>query len=832
MKNLMIQPKHNRLKHQQTSNMPASGTATCFHCSDSLPQPNPHAYSCAIAGETRWFCCPACQMVAETIHNLGLSAYYNQREQKPAHAINIDQDMSEMDLPDIQATFLHRQNDGSVKADLLVPDIHCASCCWLIEHRLKSLSGVLSVSAQLGQQKVSVHWSPETIQPSQIFSALAGIGYRAIPWHDTDRELQSKARQSELLKRAGVAGIVAMQIHMIAMGNYFGAGDDLELPYQQLMNGSALLLSLPVWFYSAKPFFSSAWNQLRQGFLGMDLPVALAIVTAALSSIYSLANSTNDVYFDSISMFVFLLLIARYLEARARNRLSIHAQIPPLPKSCYRLIDGKKERVSTHSLKAGDIVTAKAGDIIAVDGTVIEGSAAIEQSLITGEFQPTQCKIGQTVLAGSIMRSGEIVIQARQWGGESQIAQLQQRVESAMDCKMHSTPYDAIARFFTPLVLLVAAGTGCFWLYHDPAKAMIAVMAVLVASCPCALSLAIPTVQAAALTTLRSQGILITQQDTLLKLPHIRCMAFDKTGSLTEGKFCIQKISLFQNIPEQTCLEIASALESHSTHPIATAFLAQNFTIPTQTTSQTPLSISGIIEHPHLGIEGTINGKHYRIGSPKWLNLPDENTANTEVILANDQLPIARFQLGDTIRHDADDCIQSLKKRQIHCAILSGDSSENVAAVAKSLHISEFYKTCTPDYKVQLLDKLRQQYGCTAMLGDGINDGPVLSKADISLVLADASQTAKIAADVILLNNNLNDINVLLNTGKRAAQISRQNVAWAFVYNIVILPVAAAGLLPPAAAALGMATSSLLVTLNAFRLFKIQRTGTFMSREP
>lgn len=789
------------------------GTPCCFHCSEPLPTANPGAFSTVIDHETRRFCCPACQSVAETIHTLGLAAYYSQRDRKPQHAAATVKNLSEMDLPAIQAAFVRTGTDGLAEADLFLPEIHCASCCWLIEHHLQSLDGVEKVNALLSQQKVQIRWRPNQLRTSALFAALANIGYRAVPWHDTAWQTHNNTQQKQLLKRTGVAGIVAVQIHMIAMGNYFGVGEDMALSHQQLMNGFALLLSLPVWFYSAQPFFSSAWRHLRSGILGMDLPVTIAIITAAIVSILGLLKNTNEVYFDSIAMFVFLLLGARYLEVHARNRLSIHAQAPALPQTCTRLEQEKQSTIATQDLVIGDVIVAGSGDTIAADGIVIGGEAAVEQALITGEFLPVNRKTGDTVLAGTVLRSGNLHIQVKHWGKDSQIARLQQQVETALDNKESTTPYDTLTRYFTPSVLLIAAASGIFWLYHDPAKAVMAVLAVLVASCPCALSLAIPSAQTAATLMLRRRGILVTRQNVLLSLPQVRCFVFDKTGTLTTGRFEILHTDTLQDIPSDECLAIASALETGSTHPIATAF------INSRPTKGNPLTVTGYREYAHKGIEGIINGQCYRLGSAQWCQSTPTEQGQTQVILANPSANLARFTLGDSLRQDAPSCVKLLQAQGINCAILSGDSSQHVADVATTLSIHNVHNACSPSDKVHHLQDFRKHYGCVAMLGDGINDGPVLAQADLSLSLADASQTARLAADVLLLNNRLSDIAILFSTAKRFRCIAQQNVAWAFFYNISILPVAAASLLPPAAAATGMALSSLLVTLNALRLF-------------
>ncbi len=781
----------------------------CFHCSEPLPRHNPREFSATIASKEHFFCCPACRVVAETIHHLGLQQYYQQRDQKPQNPIgkiNATQEYADMDFPAYQKNFIHDGED--CEAQFFIPDIHCASCCWLIEKRLSSMDGIKTVYAQLSSHKLSLRWQKNVLQTSQIFAALASIGYRALPWQPTEQQEHTRRQQKQLLQRIGVTGLLAMQIHMIAMGHYFGASEQL----QQWMNGVALLLSLPIWFYAATPFFSSAWRNLKVWHAGMDLPVAIAISAAAIASVIGVLQKTDNLYFDSIGMFVFLLLGARYLETQARGRLAAFTQQPVFPHSCTRLEDGIQTRIALYHLQMGDLVWVDTG-VMPVDGVVINGTARVEQAMLTGEFFPVQKKVGDKVLAGSRLLRGSITVRAQAWGENSHLAQLHQRMENALAKKHSATLYDKLALWFTPLVLFTAAGSGLFWYWIDPAKALPAFLAVLVASCPCALSLAMPTALTAATLQLRRRGILVTSAQALATLPKIACFIFDKTGTLTQGRMRILHTQTHGKMLAEDCLLIAATLERDCTHPIASAF-ANSPMLAASTASKK-------IEHLHSGITATINGISYHIGKPpKNSNTSASDNTDIQVALSTQEALLATFTLGDSLRLDAADCIAQLQKVGLRCVLLSGDHSNAVETVAKELGITDLYKACSPAQKVAVLEKLKKQYGVVAMVGDGINDGPVLACANVSITLAEASQTAQLAADVLLLNNRLSDLLILRSFALRTRSVIRQNVGWALLYNLSILPIAAAGLLPPVAAAMGMALSSLLVTVNALRLFR------------
>lgn len=809
-----------------------------------MPARNPEAFQGKIADEIRFFCCPACKAVAETIYQLGLEQYYQQRDQKPQKPVTALQDFSDMDIADSHQDFLHLRRDGKQEAMFFIADIHCPSCCWLIEKHLGGIDGVEEVRAELSSQKLILRWHDSNLPVSDIFRALAHIGYSALPWQPVQQQEHARKQQRQLLQRLGVAGILGMQIHMIAMGSYFGASTS----EQQWQNWVALLLSLPIWFYCADIFFRGAWRsvqyniralfpnhktELRPTLIsGMDAPLALAISAAAIASIIALLQQSPDVYFDSIAMLVFILTAARYLELRSRNRMAAFSQQPVLPQHCTRMLDGIKERISTRALHINDLVHIAAGNVVAADGIVIEGAGSTEEAAITGEFIPVQKNIGDLVIAGTTLTSGELLIRAQSWGLQSHLAQLHQRMEAALLRKNTKTPYDKAAFYFTPLILLIAVASGLFWCWAEPSKALPAFLAVLVASCPCALSLAIPAALSAATLQLRRQGILLSNNQVLHQLPQTHCFVFDKTGTLTQGRMSIVDIKTHGNLSAETCLSLACVLESQSSHPVASAFHQYQ-----RTTNHVLSSFSDIQHFAHCGIEGCIDNKIYRIGKMEWVikngsitnrqDYSNINNANMIIALSCENELLASFALDDTLRDDAAICLTQLQASpENHCSILSGDNSSAVENIARQLAIKEIHQDCTPTEKVDILTSLKQKYGSVMMVGDGINDGPVLAHADISVALADASQTAQLAADVILLNNRLSDLLILRAIAKRTRKITQQNITWALLYNISILPLAAAGLLPPVAAAIGMALSSLIVTGNSVRLLASKKSIT------
>lgn len=798
-------------------------TTHCFHCQEALPYDNPQRFSAVINHTTQYFCCPACIAVADAIHNLGLAQYYRQRDNKPLRPA-ITEATPEIIATSYQAT-VRSLTDSENEVQLFIPDIHCTSCCWLIEKSLLQLDGITAAHAQFHSQKLTVQWNNNALSLSDLLRTLHSIGYRTAPWQPSTQQVTTQSQQKKLLQRLGVAGLLTMQVHMVAMGSYFGAEPNI----QHWLNVVALLLSLPLWFYCADIFFINAKRSLstlfsrdRQRFaISMDIPIALAILAAALASIIAVIRGTDDVYFDSIAMFVFLLLAARFLEARARNRLAKSAQQPTLPQTCLRFCNEETETISIQQLNLHDCVMIKTG-IIPVDGTVLHGYASVEQAIITGEFLSVQKQVGDTVIAGTTLISGELLVQAEHWGADSHIAHLHQGMEQALNHKQQFTNtqalYNTVAQFFTPAVLLLALGSALFWWWLDAARALPSFLAVLVASCPCAITLALPTALTAATLQLRRHGILITNNHVLQTLPNIFQYVFDKTGTLTQGRMHILDIQTHGNLSRNECLVLASAMEKYSTHPVASAFHSH----PTST--QTFFSPPEITTVPHCGIEAKNGADTYRLGKREWVaaashSYNSEAQNGIPIFLAKNSELLAVFLLGDTLRETTTQCISQLQQQHIRCTIASGDNSNAVTQIANTLSITDTHRNCTPEQKVQIIENLRKKNGAVLMIGDGVNDGPVLAHADISVALADASQTAQLAADVILLNNRLEDLLVLRHVALRTRNVVRQSLLWALLYNVSILPLAAIGWLAPVHAAIGMALSSLLVTLNALRLF-------------
>ncbi len=795
----------------------AAAQPACFHC--GLPVAGGTHHSLQVDGENRSFCCPACLAVTRTIVDSGLGSYYRYREQNgelPQAAARTD--FSHWDRPELRRRWLRALGDGEVEVELLIGGLHCAACVWLLEHRLQRLAGVSSVRVNLSEQRASVRWRLDAQPLSAIGRAIAEVGYQPQPYTPDGAEQLRRTEEQALLRRLGVALIGSMQVGMLAVALY---SDDVGDPWRDLMRIASLVLTLPVILYSAQPFFTGAWRALRLRRAGMDLPVAVALALATAASIWATWRGSGEVYFESVTMFVFLLLGGRYLEMRARHyggRRSGDLRTL-LPLTATRLNDAVSESVAIDELRIDDHLLVAAGATLPADGELIETEAAVSEAALTGEFLPVAKRPGDRLLAGSVNGDQPLLLRVTATGADLYLATVQSLGLQAKKPRL-ALLADRIANHFTALILLLWAATWLAWHFIDPARAFWVALSVLVVSCPCALGLATPAAITAATNRLRQLGLLVTRGDAWEQLPRITDVIFDKTGTLTEGAVRIAEVRPLGGRSAEVCRAIAAALESGSSHPIARAFARQ--------------AVEPAQQRRHVtggGVEGVVAGRHYRLGTSAFALDGDALPAQTEghwVVLAEAGVALCSFRLDDTLRRDAASSVLALQQRGLRVHLLSGDPSDAAAKLARQLGIDRVEAGASPARKLDYLRALQADGRRVLMVGDGINDIPVLAAADVSVAMSEASQLAKTSADCLFLSPRLDRLPALLALARRTRTNIRENLAWSLLYNAVALPAAAAGLVAPWLAALGMSASSLLVVANALRL---QRTRLGATRE-
>ena len=831
----------------------------CYHCQQPVPagihitDDHGHAY-----------CCHACEAVAHIISAHHLEQYYQVRDRpapRPEHPYD-PAHWQAYDLPEIAAQYTYKDGDDQ-EIHLYIDGLHCAACTWLISHALQDAHGISHTRINLGTGRAEIRWRDTPL--SAILATIASLGYTPnLHTPDEEDNKQRRERNHDLL-RLIVAGLGMMQVMMFATGLYTGAWHGIDHEYEQLLRWISLLCSAPVMLYAGYPYLKNAWLGLRHRQPNMDLPIALACAGAWLASLYHTLIGRGEIYYDGVTMFIFFISISRYLEAHTRRRARHNQQhfARLLPDAVYKYNDrGETQLVPLPAIQPGDHIRVLPTHTIPVDGEITHGASRIDENMLTGESTPQYKTSGDRVHAGSTNLQSPLDIRVTQTGQQTTLAAIR-RISARAE--QHRSPQidrnQALAQQTVLAVLILAAAGYLLWQWIEPARAFDIALAILVATCPCALSLATPTVLTAALNHAHKHHILIKNSNTLDRLTHIRRILFDKTGTLTQGKYQLRRSDYYGE--PRRLLAIAKTLETHSTHPIAWYYSQQ----PVAT-----VAMDNIEQHSGKGISGDYDGSRWHIGSAAYMQengvaipladlppplqdalasaagegrgggKPDRLTAaastaipnneieqpaaaetpatpenTTHVYLAENRELRAHYQLGDPER---DNLAATLARLQAHyhLAIASGDRAENVARLAARYSIADWHGGLDPAAKLALLEANDPEH--TLMIGDGINDAPVLARASVSVAVGRANPLSQTHADIVLLKNGPEALPYLLELAARSRRITRQNLAWATVYNLTILPLAISGHLTPWIAALGMSTSSLLVIANALRIHR------------
>ena len=788
---------------------------SCFHCLESVP--NGFNANVIIDDKAQPMCCIGCQAVAQNIVDQGMTDYYKYRT---VRAGKVEQLVPEQlafiksyDNEDIQDEFI-ATNDNISEVLLSVEGITCAACAWLIEKQLLNLNTVKRVDVNTSTNRAMILWDKTNTPLSEVITSLAKIGYKAYPFQ-SDVEAQQKQQTAKAyIRRLGVAGLMTMQVMMFAFAMYFGMFSGMDSNFEQYFRWISLVLASPVILYSALPFLTNAINGLKAKQLNMDLPVSLAIFGAFGASCYATFMQVGEVYFESVCMFTFLLLLGKYLEFRARLKASeFTANLQKLLPLTARTINesGEELIIAAKKLKLNDVVLIKAGETIPADGELIKGKTTVDESMMTGEHQPVTKFIGHNVYAGCVNHDGVIEIKINKIGQNTllnQIIRLQHNALTKRPKLVEIT--DKVAQWFIASLLIFASLTAIGWYQIDPEHAFWITISVLVATCPCALSLAIPTALTCAVATLTRKGVLIKQAHVLETLSQITLFAFDKTGTLTQGKFSLDEVDIIdKQYTKAQVLDMAAMLERYSEHPIASAF--DEFTPAHR-------SLNNVEVHPGLGISAQDATNHYAIGKSGWFN---SKKSNAQASLYINKQVVARFYFVDKVKSDAKKLIDSLQSQNLTCHMLTGDASDAGQKVAKQLKLESVQFGCSPQDKQTAVEQWSSQNEVVAMVGDGVNDSPVFASAHLSIAMETGADISKNSADVVLLNSDLASIGHLLNVAKQTRRIIKQNLALSLLYNASILPLAALGLVAPWMAVIGMSASSIIVISNSLRLLKL-----------
>lgn len=716
------------------------------------------------------------------------------------------------------------------ESSVVFEGMHCAACALTIEDALRRVPGVLSAEISAASHRGRIVWSDQAIKPSGWMQAAARAGYPAVPASDAFANDRRRVETRQALWRLGVAGLCMMQVMMYAWPAYIADPGDLVPDMAQLLRWASWVLSLPVLLFSCTPFFRNALRDLRHRRISMDLPVALGMaITFIVSSLGTFEPAGifgAEVYFDSFTMFVFFLLTGRWLELRLRDRTAgaLEALMNRLPDSVERRgADGVFERVAVRRLSTGDVIRVLPGEAFPADGVILQGNTLADESLLTGESRPLPRGEGGVVIAGSHNVSAAVIMRVKHTGDETRFAQIVALMESASTSKPQLAQLaDRIAKPFLIFVLLAAGGAGAYWWMHDPSHALMVAVAVLIVTCPCALSLATPAAMLSSAGALARRGVLVRRLQGLEALATVNTVVFDKTGTLTRDAFALGEVRTREGVSKQDALAMAAALAQHSLHPVSRALVAASQNDALQ-------SVAWEVEEAHetagQGVSAHLfaAGKRTsavltRLGSARFCRVELPATDALHACLSDEQGWIATFELQEDLRPDARATVAALVARGLQVHLLSGDLPDSVARVARQAGISSAQGGCTPQDKLAFLRELQAQGGKVAMVGDGLNDGPVLAGAHVSFAFGQAVPLAQAQSDFVVLGERLDTVVQTLLAARRTFRIVRQNLWWAALYNAVCVPLAVVGWLPAWLAGLGMALSSLLVVLNALRL--------------
>lgn len=776
----------------------------CAHC--RAPVAQQQAVLADIDGRQALFCCTGCASAAHLINALGMDDYYRFRDDQQAQpaAGLTDAELQMFALDDVTASAITRRGDSSTLR-LLIEGIHCAACVWLLEKVLSTLPGVRGVTVNLATYVMHITWQGTATTPATIAARVAELGYRPrLPMHSGQQVADQRA-QRWLLARLLVAGLGAMQAMMYAVALYVGAFDGIETIYRDFFRIAGLVVATPVVFFSGWPFFSSAWRMLRHRHVSMEVPVALALLLGWGGSVWATWYGGEHVYFESISMFVFFLLTSRWIEQRQRHKVAmLFARLQAdLPAAVTRVDEAGDTLVASRMLRAGDRFRVAQGDVIPVDAVIRDGTAQIEQAALTGESVPVQKHAGDMLAAGSRLLEGLLTLEAQSRVDDSRLARIGELVERAQGMRpFQSYNPSMLAGVFVVAVLLLSAITFALHWSGGANLAFEHALAVLVVTCPCALALAAPLTLAATLGRGLEENVLIADPVRLMRLPHLRHWVFDKTGTLTRGHFVLRETEpLAAGVNLDELYAVVAGLEQHARHPLAEPLRALAAPAPVSDISLT-----------RNGVSGQYQGHRWHISSA-----PAEHSAYVQLHLYRDDQPVLRIALQDTPRDEAHQVLSQLRSGGNRVYLSSGDQPGPVAHIATALPIDESRAQQTPADKQTWVEALHQQGG-VVLVGDGVNDASAMLDADVSIAVAESAALTRDAAHLYLLAPGLGTLPWLVRLARQSARVFHQNLAWALGYNVIAVPFAMAGLVPPWLAALGMSLSSLVVTLNAVRL--------------
>ncbi len=799
----------------------------CFHC--GLPIASDADFHCTLDEQMRDFCCFACQSVCEAIYDAGMQGYYQRTPQGAllAPPPTPPRDMEMYDLAEVQQEFVRFEGDMR-DAHLLVEGIHCAACVWLIERTMMRVPGVSTANVNLAGRRLHLRWDEKRVKLSALIKRLSQVGYAGVPYDPETAEGAMKKANRSMLFRLFFAGFTMMNMNLITIALYSGADQGQFVGFFRWL---AFALATPTLLYSGFPFLKGAWGGLRNARLTMDLPIALGLIVTYSYSLYVTLGGRGEVYFDTVTNLIFVILIGRYLEGMFRHQaVSATNRLMDLqPRVAIVLRDGEEKMISVRAVRVGERVLVKPGSKIPMDGVVREGRSSVDESMLSGESMAVKKHVGDSVTAGTLNGSGALVLEVLAATQESTLAKIIRLVEEAQSSK---APIQRISDSIVPwfvLATLIFAGV-TFYLWFDNLEfALMAATSVLIITCPCALGMATPMSIAVASGLGAKHGILVKNGEVLETLSRVTHFVFDKTGTLTEGKMRVEQVLVAAGQDEDGLLELAASAERYSEHSVAQAVVRW---VDERKLPYRNVKVQDFHATAGAGVQAECAGKRILIGTADWLTrhqvalqpsllqplLQLESEARTCVHLAADGQHVAVLVIADTLRAEAQALVNTLRAAGIGMTLLSGDRQAVADAVARQLGGMEVIAEVLPQDKDRVIQQLQQRGEIVAMVGDGVNDAPALIRADVGIALGSGTDVSVESADIVLMRNELDKVRQATLLSRRTLRTIRQNIALSFVYNLIMVPLAMMGHVTPLLAAITMPISSLLVIGNAARI--------------
>jgi Cu2+-exporting ATPase len=810
----------------------------CDHC--LLEFPEREAVRDDAEGTPRVFCCAGCRGVYRLIHEEGLERFYAGRDWKEP-GLAADPGGRGLDL----AGFRERVQEagGVAELDLYIDGIRCASCVWLNERLLSRTPGVLSARVSYATHRARVRWDARRIGLEQVLRRIQSIGYAPKPWSESEQARARQAEARDLLIRFGTAGFLSSQLMIYSVALYAGYFQGIDAGTRRLMELIALGLTLPVFLYSGAPFLRGAAAGLRRSRFDMDALIVLGSGAALVYSLYQMARG-GEVYFDTAAMIVTLVLLGRYIEAAAKGRASeaVMRLATLLPREA-RLVErgpgGGDERrtLPVASLQRGDRVEVVPGERIPLDGRVVSGASEVDESLVTGESRPVAKAEGAAVIGGTVNLHGTLVLEVTHVGKETVLSGIVRAVEEAQAHKPRiETVAQRVVGWFVPAVLLVAAVTVGAHLARGASvdRALMTGISVAVIACPCALGLATPLAVLLAAATASARGVLLRGGEVVEEASRLTDVVLDKTGTLTRGRPVLREILTVGAGPRrEEAVVLAAAVERLSEHSLGKAVVEAARRIER---AREPM-VASFRAIPGKGVVAEVDGRPVAIGNRALLReagvalSPEEERlaarceaeGDTAILLALDGRLGAVLAVSDVVRDEAAAAVAELKEMGLSLAVVSGDNRLTTGSVAARLGIGRAVAEASPVAKKELVARMQAEGKRVMMVGDGINDAPVLTRSAVGVAMARGTDITMESADAVLLRDDLRLVPGLIRLSRQAYRVIRQNVFWAFFYNVVAVPLAVAGLLHPIVAAGAMAASSLFVVGNSLRIGRAWR---------